>query len=95
LLRGRRAEFQDRIRFLARGLASDSRLGDRLDAKRRRRARDERAKPLQAYRAEEMARAHECFFGPDRSYHEARRRFTRKLGAAETTSAYASFRLAA
>ena len=89
------ADFQDRIRRLARGLASDSRLGHRLDAKRRRRARDERAKPLQAYRVEEMARAYECFFGPDRSYHEARRRFTRKLGAAETTSAYASPRLAA
>jgi putative two-component system hydrogenase maturation factor HypX/HoxX len=89
------ADFQDRIRCLARGLASDSRLGDRLDAKRRRRARDERVKPLQAYRVEEMARAHECFFGPDRSYHDARRRFTRKLGAAETTSAYARSRLAA
>jgi hypothetical protein len=34
-------------------------------------------------------------FGPDRSYHEARRRFARKLGAAEPTSAYASSRLAA
>ena len=53
------------------------------------------SKPLQAYRVEEMARAYECFFGPDRSYHEARRRFTRKLGAAETTSAHASPRLAA
>ena len=44
--------------------------------------RDELIKPLQAYRTEEMARSHRCFFGPDRSYHEARRRFVRKLGAA-------------
>ena len=35
-----------------------------------------------AYRAEELARSHRCFFGPDRSYHEARRRFVYKLGAA-------------
>jgi putative two-component system protein, hydrogenase maturation factor HypX/HoxX len=89
------ASFQDQVRDTARRLASDSRLGDSLDAKRRRRARDEQAKPLQAYRAEEMARSHECFFGPDRSYHEARWRFTRKLGAVETTSERASRRLAA
>ena len=56
--------------------------------------RDEQLKPLRAYRAEEMARAYECFFGPDRSHHEARRRFTRKLGAAETTAAHPSPHLA-
>jgi putative two-component system hydrogenase maturation factor HypX/HoxX len=87
--------FQAQTRALARQLASDGRLGERLDDKRRRRARDERVKPLQAYRGEEMARAHECFFGPDRSYHEARRRFTRKLGAAETAATQPSARLAA
>jgi putative two-component system protein, hydrogenase maturation factor HypX/HoxX len=87
--------FRDQIRSLARRMASDSPVGARLAAKRRRRARDERVKPLQAYRAEEMARAHQCFFGPDPSYHEARRRFTRKLGAADTTSAHSSPRLAA
>jgi putative two-component system protein, hydrogenase maturation factor HypX/HoxX len=87
--------FQDELRSLARRLASDPRFADRLEAKARRRARDERVKPLQSYRAEEMARAHECFFGPDRSYHEARSRFTRKLGASETTSAQPSRRLAA
>ncbi len=26
-------------------------------------------------------RSHVCFFGPDRSYHEARHRFVHKLGA--------------
>ncbi len=87
--------FQGKVRSLARRLASDPRFGDRLDAKARQRARDERVKPLRSYRAEEMARAHECFFGPDRSYHEARARFTRKLGAGATTSAQPSRRLAA
>jgi putative two-component system protein, hydrogenase maturation factor HypX/HoxX len=89
------ASFRDRVRSLARRLASDSLLDARLEAKRCRRARDEREKPLRAYRAEEMARAHECFFGPDPSYHVARRRFTRKLAAAETPSAQPSRRLAA
>jgi putative two-component system hydrogenase maturation factor HypX/HoxX len=89
------ASFQDKLRSLARRLASDPRLGDRLDLKARRRARDERRKPLRSYRAEEMTRAHECFFGPDRSYHDARSRFTRKLRADELTSAQPSRRLAA
>ena len=53
----------------------------RLEGKRRRRARDEAIKPLNAYRREELARSYECFFGEDRSYHEARRRFVYKLGA--------------
>jgi putative two-component system hydrogenase maturation factor HypX/HoxX len=89
------AGFRDQVRSLARMLASYPRLGNRLEAKRRRRTRDERLKPLRAYRAEEMARSHECFFGPDRSYHEARARFTRKLGAAQTSPAQPSSRLAA
>ena len=80
------ASFRSATRALARQLASDARLSARLDAKRRRRARDERVKPLEAYRAEEMARSHECFFGRDPRYHEARRRFTRKLGAAEPSA---------
>ena len=45
------------------------------------RARDEQRRPLASYRAEELLRSHACFFGPDRSYHEARHRFVFKLGA--------------
>ena len=89
------ASFQEQTRLLAQRVAADRSLDHRLDAKRRRRARDERVKPLRAYRAEEMARSHQCFFGPDPSYHEARRRFARKLGASETTSVQPSSRLAA
>jgi putative two-component system protein, hydrogenase maturation factor HypX/HoxX len=36
-------------------------------------------KPLAAYRSDELARSHQCFFGPDRSYHHARHRFVCKL----------------
>ena len=62
-------------------LARDSDLGYWLEEKRRRRARDERIKPLSTYRTEELAKSHECFFGANRSYHEARWRFVHKTGA--------------
>jgi putative two-component system hydrogenase maturation factor HypX/HoxX len=70
-----------RVRRDAERLARDAGLGRRLEDKRRARAWDERIKPLRAYRIEELSRSHECFFGPDLSYHEARRRFVHKLGA--------------
>ena len=73
--------FRARVRGLAERLARDARLDDRLEEKRRVRARDEQVKPLRAYRNEELARSYRCFFGEDRSYHEARRRFVHKLGA--------------
>jgi putative two-component system protein, hydrogenase maturation factor HypX/HoxX len=75
------ASFRAQLRGLAERLARHPDLGHWLEEKRRRRARDERIKPLGTYRTEELARSHECFFGADRSYHEARRRFVYKLGA--------------
>jgi putative two-component system hydrogenase maturation factor HypX/HoxX len=74
--------FRAGVRDFAEGLAHDPEMAGRLAAKRRVRARDEQRKPLAAYRAEELARSHECFFGADRRYHEARRRFVYKLGPA-------------
>ena len=57
--------------------------GRRLPALRLLQQRHEDAgrqvKPLEVYRGEELARCHDCFFGPERSYHEARRRFVYKL----------------
>jgi putative two-component system protein, hydrogenase maturation factor HypX/HoxX len=76
------ASFRAETRRLAERLASDAGLENRLEQKRRQRARDEQLKPLHAYRTEELARSHQCFFGADRGYHEARRRFVYKLGAA-------------
>ena len=66
---------------MAERLARTPDLGHRLEDKRRRRARDEQIKPLNAYRKEELARSYGCFFGEDRSYHQARSRFVYKLGA--------------
>ena len=73
--------FHSKLRALAERLARNPGLGHRLQDKRRRRARDEALKPLNAYRTEELARSYRCFFGDDRSYHAARHRFVSKLGA--------------
>jgi putative two-component system hydrogenase maturation factor HypX/HoxX len=74
--------FRTETRDFAERVAGDDRFGRRLEHKRRRRAFDEAVKPLQTYRDEELARSRECFFGPDRGYHQARRRFVYKLAAA-------------
>lgn len=75
-------EFRALTARLGERIAEDRLYQARLRDKRRRRALDERVKPLQAYRNEELARCHESFFGPDRAYHEARRHFVYKLGEA-------------
>jgi putative two-component system hydrogenase maturation factor HypX/HoxX len=49
-----------------------------LRDKHEKRVRDERAKPLAAYRAEELARMKANFFGPDPAYHRARENFVFK-----------------
>jgi putative two-component system hydrogenase maturation factor HypX/HoxX len=79
-------EFRAYTARLAERLAHDGLHHARLRDKRHRRALDEHTKPLQAYREEELARCHECFFGPDRAYHEARRRFVDKLGAVDVVT---------
>ena len=49
-----------------------------LRDKHEKRVRDEREKPLAAYRAEELARMKVNFFGPDPAYHRAREKFVFK-----------------
>jgi putative two-component system hydrogenase maturation factor HypX/HoxX len=73
--------FGDQVRGLAERLAGHPHVGYWLEAKRRRRQAEEQIKPLSTYRTEELAKCHENFFGPDRRYHEARRRFVYKAGA--------------
>lgn len=74
----------DRSRFVhvaiaaAREAASDGGWAARIDAKRRRRAQDEAAKPLAQYRREELERMRRNFYGFDSSYHVARSYFVRK-----------------
>jgi putative two-component system hydrogenase maturation factor HypX/HoxX len=75
------ASFRAQVQGLAERLARHPDVPHWLEQKRRERARDEQVKPLAAYRSEEMARSHECFFGEDRSYHIARGFFVYKTGA--------------
>jgi putative two-component system protein, hydrogenase maturation factor HypX/HoxX len=75
------ASFRAQVQGLAERLARHPDVPHWLETKRRERARDEQVKPLAAYRTEEMAKSHECFFGEDRSYHEARKLFVYKTGA--------------
>ena len=67
------------LEALAERLAANPRVPRMLADKRRSRAADERARPLASYRAQELARMADNFFGPDASYHEARHRFVHKL----------------
>jgi putative two-component system hydrogenase maturation factor HypX/HoxX len=69
---------------LARTLAMDDDFGGRLADKRRRREQDEAAKPLDAYRSEELARLRLNFYGFDSSYHVARYNFIRKVPKSRT-----------
>ena len=80
-------QFRVGVRRYAEQLASSPARLAELAAKRRLRARDEQRRPLAAYRADELALSRECFFGPDPSYHEARRRFVHKLGSAVAPAA--------
>ena len=65
------------------GLLASLPLGQaRIAAKKEARERDEAAKPLAAYRAEELAVMRRNFFGPDEPYHALRSAFVRKQPAA-------------
>ena len=74
-------EFRAKTQRLAEQAANDGLHQARLAHKQRVRRSDERVKPLSAYRSEELARCRECFFGRDRSYHDARHEFVYKLPA--------------
>ena len=82
---GRRvADFRAEVRNRARALAADPALALLLEDKRRRRAADEAAKPLDAYRAEELERMRLNFYGFDPSYHVARYNFVLKVPKSRT-----------
>ncbi len=79
-----RAEFAAWSLSRAKALASDPALAARLADKAEARARDEAHKPLAAYRAEELARMREAFYGFDPSYHVARYNFIAKAPQSRT-----------
>ncbi len=76
--------FLREVKRRAQALAESDDYAARLAAKRERRAADEAAKPLQAYREEELARMRRNFYGFDPSYHVARYHFVHKMPHAWT-----------
>ncbi|MFI6284062.1 hydrogenase maturation protein [Streptomyces sp. NPDC051018] len=63
----------------AQALASSARLRTAVGRKKARRESDELARPLSAYREEELERMRRTFFDPGASYHALRSAFVRKL----------------
>ena len=72
------ASFRAEVRQRASALAASPELADLLKEKRAGRAADEATKPLDRYRAEELARMKRNFYGFDPSYHVARHHFVHK-----------------
>jgi putative two-component system hydrogenase maturation factor HypX/HoxX len=70
--------FETAVLDRALALASSSGLSARIAAKGAQRAADERAKPLAAYRDEELGRMRLNFYGFDPSYHVARHHFVHR-----------------
>jgi putative two-component system protein, hydrogenase maturation factor HypX/HoxX len=68
----------------ARMMATAPDFEARLADKRRRRERDEAEKPLEQYRAEELARLRLNFYGFDPSYHVARYNFMHRIPKSRT-----------
>ncbi|NDP64185.1 enoyl-CoA hydratase-related protein [Polaromonas sp.] len=83
-LDGTVAAFEAQVQAQAQALASTYNLPERLLRKQEQRARDEAARPLAAYRQEELSRMHRNFYGFDPSYHVARYHFVHKLAHAWT-----------
>ncbi len=79
-----REDFLARIEQLAEGLAASPDYPALLHEKVARRERDEREKPLDAYRAEELQHMKLNFYGFDPSYHVARYNFVYKIPHAWT-----------
>ncbi|MFB7665143.1 hydrogenase maturation protein [Kitasatospora sp. NPDC056138] len=76
---GSAAEFRSWTVRQAEALAAAPELEARLLEKKRQRAKDEAAKPLAAYRKEELAEMRRNFWAPEEPYHALRRAFVHKV----------------
>ena len=84
VLRGPPEEFRFGVQRRALELANAPDLPALLEAKAERRRRDEAERPLEDYRAAELAHMRLNFFGFDPSYHVARYNFVHKVPKAHT-----------
>ena len=91
-LAGPPAAFLGRIEVEALALADDAAYARALRFKCERRDADERTKPLECYRDEELERMKLNFFGFDSSYHVARYNFVFKRPRSRTPSHLAAHR---
>jgi putative two-component system hydrogenase maturation factor HypX/HoxX len=71
-------EFEEILMSRAQSLARQKNFWQLLREKHDRRLDDVRVKPLAAYRAEELKKMQENFYGADRAYHIARQKFVYK-----------------
>jgi putative two-component system hydrogenase maturation factor HypX/HoxX len=76
--------FRAEVNARAQALADAPDCEQALQNKARERAADEAARPLAAYRAEELERMKLNFYGFDPSYHVARRAFVTKMPRSRT-----------
>ena len=83
-LEGTAAEFRARIKEMAEGLAASPDSTALLERKKTARRADQAVKPLEDYRAEELARMKLNFYGFDPSYHVARYNFVHKVAHSRT-----------
>src|SRR5262249_28635390 len=72
------SEFEEILMSRAQSLARQKNFWQLLREKHDKRLDDARVKPLAAYRAEELRKMHENFYGPDPAYHIARQKFVYK-----------------
>jgi len=79
--------WHDQLHSYCQELRRSGRLRRLLKAKARQRERDERAKPLADYRAQELKRMKAIFDDPGADYHRLRRAFVLKTPSAEPAAA--------
>jgi putative two-component system hydrogenase maturation factor HypX/HoxX len=80
------------LESLCKGLAAKTEWKKRIAMKQKERARDEKIKPLQAYREEELRHMRATFFNPHSEFHQARHDFVYKQAAASTPLRIAAHR---
>ncbi|OEJ65344.1 enoyl-CoA hydratase-related protein [Magnetovibrio blakemorei] len=84
--------FDERLKDHLAALSTDVGLADLLEVKRTRRKQDEAEKPLESYRAEELAVMKLNFYGFDPSYHIARYNFICRVPKSRTPASLARHR---
>ncbi|SFI40225.1 hydrogenase maturation protein [Nitrosomonas sp. Nm34] len=77
-------DFRKKVEQIAQQLAASADYAHLLASKQQRRERDEREKPLDSYRAEELQQMQLNFYGFDPSYHVARYHFVFRIPHAWT-----------